>query len=96
MHSARGLCEELMAIQVALAEDAFERLPQMLDAYHLHLGRWMLAGVGSDMAPVRELRDLHWQTLAQLQQRQQHLRRKMQAGHHGNRAARAYLSGVPG
>jgi len=95
MWNIATLCEELIAIQLALAEDTLEHLPQMVEAYHLHLNAWINAGVQAEIAPLRQLRDLHWHTLALLQQHQHSLHGKMQAGHHGGRAARAYLSSRP-
>jgi len=95
MWTAQTLCEELALIQGALEADALELLPQMVECYHLHLSAWMGAGVGADVSALRQLRDLHWQTLSQLQRRQQRLRTRMQSERHGGRVARAYLSGHP-
>jgi len=95
MWTAQTLCEELTLIQGALDADALELLPQMVECYHLHLGAWMSAGVGQDVAALCQLRDLHWQTLSRLQRRQQHLRTRMQSDRHGGRAVRAYLSSHP-
>jgi len=95
MRSAQSLCEELAGIQAALAGDALEQLPQMVDAYHFHLNVWMSSATSETVEAVLRLRNMHWQTLAQLQQRQQRLRLQMQAERHGERAARAYLSSSP-
>jgi len=95
MWTVQTLCEELALIQDALDADALDHLPQMVECYHLHLSAWIGAGAGRDVAALRQLRDLHWQILSQLQRRQQHLRTRMQADRHGGRAARAYLSSTP-
>jgi len=92
MWTAQTLCEELTSIQDALDADALENLPQMVECYHLHLNAWMGARAGHDMAALRQLRDLHWQTLSLLQHRQRRLRSRMQADQHVGRAARVYLS----
>jgi len=95
MNTPRSLCEQLASIQSALAEDALEQLPQMLECYHLHLHAWLEMGIVHDIDALRDLRDLHWQTLAQLRRRQQYLRTRMQIGHYGGRAARTYLLSSP-
>jgi len=96
MSVVNALYEELAAIQNVLAEEAFERLPGMLERYHQHLDAWMAGGVGQAIGPARQLRDLHWQTIARLREQQQHLHARMEAGRHAERASRAYLSSLAG
>jgi len=91
-----ALCEELVVIQDMLAEQAFDRLPGMLERYHQHLDAWMAGEIGQAIEPARHLRDLHWQTIAHLRERQQDLYARMGAERHGERASRAYLSSVAG
>jgi len=52
--------------------------------------------MGQAIEPARQLRDLHWQTVARLRERQQHLHARMGAERHGERASRAYLASVAG
>jgi len=90
------LYQALAAIQTALAEDALERLPPLVERYHVHLNAWMAAGIdtaGAAIEPLQQLRARHHAVIAGLQQRQQRLRVQMQAERHGSRAARAYLAG---
>jgi len=89
-----ALCEELIEIQGVLAEEAFERLPQMLERYHQHLEAWMAGEIGQAIELAHQLRDLHWQTITHLRGRQQELFARMGAERHGERASRAYLSSV--
>jgi len=91
MHSVHHLREELAAIQHALAEDALDRLPPLVQDYHEHLRVLIASGIHDASEPVRQLRDQHHAVIAALQQRQYGLRVKMQAERHGSRAARAYL-----
>jgi len=89
------LHDALAAIQRALAEDALERLPPLVERYHLRLHAWMAAGIhqaADAIEPLQQLRARHHAVIAGLQRRQQRLRVQMQAERHGSRAARAYLS----
>jgi len=100
MWTAYTLCEELISIQTLLDEEnALEHLPQMVERYHLNLNVWMSSGrigsINTDIGTLKQLRDLHWQTLDMLQLRQQRLRTRMQADRYGDHAARTYLSGSP-
>jgi len=93
MGSLAPLHEALAAIQTALAADDLERLPPLVKTYHVRLNTWMAAGIHEPSEPLQQLRARHHEVIAGLQQRQQRLRVQMQAGRHGSRAARAYLSG---
>jgi len=98
MHELPKLRAQLAAIQTALAEDALEHLPLMVQDYHTHLHAFMAAGIGTTDAaiePLQQLRALHHEVIARMQQRQQHLHARMQADRHSARAARAYLSTSP-
>jgi len=92
------LQQALAAIQHALAEDALECLPPLVETYHVHLNAWMAAGIqqaDDAIEPLQQLRTQHHEVIAAMQQRQQRLRVQMQAERHGSRAARAYLSASP-
>jgi len=95
MHSISQLREELAAIQTALAEDALERLPVLVETYHAHLHAWMAAGIHELDEPLSQLRELHYEVITGMQRRQQRLHVRMQAERHSTRAARAYLESVP-
>jgi len=97
MASLNLLRGQLAAIQSALAEDALECLPPLVERYHLHLNAWMATGIGNADAAIEQMRELHrmhHQVMARMQQCQQRLHVRMQAERHGSRAARAYLSGT--
>jgi len=92
MSSLHTLREALVAIHSALAEDALERLPPLVHTYHTHLHIWMAAGIRDADEPVRQLRQMHHEVIAAMQQRQQRLHAQMQAERRNACAARAYLS----
>jgi len=96
MDGLHTLHQQLTDIQHALAEDALERLPPLVETYRNHLHAWMAVGIrkaDNAIEPLHELRSLHHQVIAGMQQYQQHLRTRMQAERQGSRAARTYLSG---